>query len=855
MSANSGGEFTEKRKNEIIGLLLIAFGLFSVIALFSDRAGMVGERLSEFFLLFSGLGAYMIPLIIIAAGVFFIRSQKFNSPLRITGFLLAFVSVLSLIHIYLYPAGNVISALDTTDPGGGILGWSVTWVLLTLFGHVGSYIGLITFFIIGILLGLDIFLNSALRDLHKTGRNMFTRSINMVKNTFKKVISAGKKFGVFLFRRKESESDNEDSEQQEPEIIEKEFIPERDAEYYLKKIEQKKAQKSGQKKASEISRQRKNKQSPTAKKSSADKTNKAERTHKKSKDHKTKSQNGPGKRQKEQKDDSGQPSQAGNSSAAEKSAAENQQEYRLPPLDLLQESSPREIKNSGSAELLEETLASFGVQARVTGISQGPTITRYEVQPESGVKVSKIVNLSNDIALALAAPDVRIEAPIPGRGAVGIEVPHQEDMLVGLREILSSEEFKEQESRLGLALGKGIEGKSMVADLASMPHLLVAGATGSGKSVCLNSFITSILYKAAPDEVKLILIDPKKVELSNYKGLPHLFTPVVTDPQKAANVLKLVVEEMEERYEKFSDTSTRGIESYNRKVDSEDKLPYLVVIIDELSDLMMVAASKVEDSICRLAQMSRAAGIHLVIATQRPSVDVITGLIKANIPSRISFAVSSQTDSRTILDMGGAEKLLGNGDMLYAPVDRQKPLRIQGSYIRNEEINRVVEYVKKQTDPEYEVELEEIKEIEVSTEHTKDELYDKAVKLVVQYRASISMLQRKLHIGHSRAARMIDMMEEEGIVGPHAGSKPREVLISEEELEDYLDEYEAKSSPESEDSQVTEQEDSGPGETQNGSGPKTQIEGKKNDPDFEKEGAAAEQHNGEIGSETSADDS
>ncbi|MFW6306370.1 MAG: DNA translocase FtsK, partial [Bacillota bacterium] len=333
-----------------------------------------------------------------------------------------------------------------------------------------------------------------------------------------------------------------------------------------------------------------------------------------------------------------------------------------------------------------------------------------------------------------------------------------------------------------------IDGSPIVTDLSKMPHLLVAGATGSGKSVCINTIITSILYKATPDEVKLLLVDPKKVELTSYKDLPHLFAPVVTDPKKAASVLKLVVTEMENRYDLFSGSGTRGITSYNKKVSDEDKLPYIVVIVDELSDLMMVSASDVEDNICRLAQMARAAGIHLVIATQRPSVDVITGLIKANIPSRISFAVSSQTDSRTILDMGGAEKLLGKGDMLIAPAGTQKPQRVQGAFIDNDEISRIVDFVRNQANPDYIFDVDDINEIkiEMETDDERDELYQEAIKLVVNYRASISMLQRRLHVGHSRAARMIDMMEEDGIVGPYAGSKAREVLISSEELDDFL---------------------------------------------------------------------
>ena len=460
--------------------------------------------------------------------------------------------------------------------------------------------------------------------------------------------------------------------------------------------------------------------------------------------------------------------------------------YRLPPIDLLSKSASKKVKLNNKTELLENTLQSFGVDANVIDVNHGPTITRYEVQPASGVKVSKIVNLANDIALSLAAPDVRIEAPIPGKAAVGIEVPHSGNIKVRIRDIISKKKFQNADSKLTMALGKGIDGDTVITNLSKMPHLLIAGATGSGKSVCINTLITSLLYKSTPEELNLILVDPKKVELSTYKGLPHLFTPVVTDPKKASNVLKLVVNEMEKRYELFSESGTRGIESYNKKVDKEDQIPYIVVIIDELSDLMMVAANEVEDNICRLAQMSRAAGIHLIIATQRPSVDVITGLIKANIPSRISFAVSSQTDSRTILDMGGAEKLLGKGDMLFAPVDASKPKRIQGAFMSDEEINRIVNYTKNQAETEYEFETDDIQEVEISLDNDKDELYEEAVKLVVNYRASISMLQRRLHIGHSRAARMIDTMEDEGIVGPYAGSKPREVLIDESELEKYL---------------------------------------------------------------------
>lgn len=423
-------------------------------------------------------------------------------------------------------------------------------------------------------------------------------------------------------------------------------------------------------------------------------------------------------------------------------------------------------------------------------ISKGPTITRYEIQPSPGVKVSKIVNLSDDIALSLAAHTIRIEAPIPGKSAVGIEVPNDNSSIVTLREVIESAVYKKSLSKLTFVLGKDISGSSIVADLSKMPHMLIAGATGSGKSVCVNTLITSILYKSTPEDVKFLLIDPKVVELSIYNGIPHLLLPVVTDPKKAATALNWVVQEMTNRYKLFAQTGVRDVDSYNKKItdSDEEKLPKLVVIIDELADLMMVAPDQVEDAICRLAQMARAAGIHLIVATQRPSVDVITGVIKANIPSRIAFAVSSQADSRTILDMGGAEKLLGRGDMLFYPVGASKPKRVQGAFVSDSEVKSVVEFIKKQVDDvEYEEDIIDNIENSVTNEDV-DELLPDAIKLVINTeQASISMLQRKFRIGYNRAARMIDEMESRGIVSGHLGSKPRKVLISKEEYEDAKD--------------------------------------------------------------------
>lgn len=463
--------------------------------------------------------------------------------------------------------------------------------------------------------------------------------------------------------------------------------------------------------------------------------------------------------------------------------------YKPPPLSILKKATghhnPRMDKQiEEHARTLEHTLESFGIQARVVHATQGPSVTRYELEPAPGVKISRIVSLSDDIALKLAAPSIRIEAPIPGKSVIGIEVPNKEVFGVSLREVLESEEYQSASSLLTVALGRDISGQSIMADLAKMPHLLVAGATGSGKSICINILISSILFRAHPDAVKFLLIDPKVVELSNYNGIPHLVAPVVTEPKKAASALKWNVQEMERRYALFAAAGVRDVTRYN-EVNPEEKLPLIVVIIDELADLMMVAPVDVEDSICRLAQMARASGIHLVIATQRPSVDVITGTIKANIPSRISFAVSSQIDSRTILDMAGAEKLLGKGDMLYYPVGANKPLRLQGAYISDSEIEVLVKHIKETSTSVEEMETPLFEEAitQSQTARFEDDLLEESVKMVLETgQASVSLLQRKFRIGYTRAARLVDMMQEMQIVSAANGSKPRDVIMTSDQV-------------------------------------------------------------------------
>ena len=482
----------------------------------------------------------------------------------------------------------------------------------------------------------------------------------------------------------------------------------------------------------------------------------------------------------------------------EHSMASEDENYEFPPIILLKKGTEK-VRGSkktlaDTANKLQKTLYSFGVSAKVENVSVGPAITRYEIKPAEGVRVNKIANLADDIALNLAAESIRIEAPIPGKQAVGIEIPNKENEVVHLRDILETNKFIEAKSKLTIALGKNVAGEEVVADIAKMPHVLIAGSTGSGKSVCINTLITSIIYKAKPSEVKLVMVDPKIVELSVYNGIPHLLIPVVTDPKKAAGALAWAVQEMENRYALFASKGVRDLKGYNAEVEKDDsdagKLPQIVIIVDELADLMMVAAKDVEDSICRLAQKARAAGMHLVIATQRPSVDVITGLIKANVPSRVAFAVSSQVDSRTILDMAGAEKLLGKGDMLFYPAGASKPTRVQGAFVDDKEVEKIVDFIKSNTDTSYSEEiLESIEKANSTDKDVKDiedgddtdPLLDEAIETVIETQtASTSFIQRRFKVGYARAGRIIDQMEERGIISGYQGSKPREVLMTKE---------------------------------------------------------------------------
>jgi S-DNA-T family DNA segregation ATPase FtsK/SpoIIIE len=754
---------TKKKKSElnkeIIGIAILAFSVLSLFSMYSNSTGVVGAFIKEKFNEIAGFGGFIIPYIILIIGVLFILNRlKLNESKKSVLLILVFVCFLTLIHIsYLSKLDETASKLNFFNliessiefgklgNGGGLIGAIVSFLFLKLFGFIGSYIVIATILLIAFLLLTNVSIISILKKISRFILSISKNSFSVIKD--------------FIYVEDNKEIINENIEEESKEKLTEDILLKTDLKPEVN---------------NEDTKDQKIKILDFTNDLNIDNFNKEESYNK--------DRNLDENRE-----------FAIETKGTSIISQENSISYVLPILDLLEIRDYKPNTNEkkdilDKAQKLEETLNSFGIKAKVIQISRGPTITRYELQPAPGVKVSRIVNLSNDIALSLATSDIRIEAPIPGKSAIGIEVPNESKTNVSLREIFESEEFKQINTKIPFALGKDIAGKPIVTNIEKMPHLLIAGATGSGKSVCINALITSILYKAKPDEVKLLLIDPKVVELSIYNGIPHLIVPVVTDPKKAAGALNWAVEEMTSRYKKFAQLGVRDIFSYNSKAENDEnieKLPQIVVIIDELADLMMVSPAEVEDSICRLAQMARAAGIHLIVATQRPSVDIITGTIKANIPSRIAFAVSSQADSRTILDMGGAEKLLGKGDMLFYPVGASKPLRIQGAYIDEKEVERVVEFLKEQTSNNYNEEvINNIeKEVNIRTDES-DDLLSEAIQLVVnEGQASISFLQRKLRIGYSRAARLIDAMEERGIVGGYEGSKPRKVLIAKEDLE------------------------------------------------------------------------
>ena len=766
----SKGSKSIDANSEIFGIILITIGILILLSIFStifssshSISGMIGDFINHMLFAILGVGAYLSPFLIIFVGVcYIVKKGKINFSKKFYGIILCiintllFIQMLSLNRYYL--KGNFMLGIKKIYNSqsvfhGGIISYSIDVPMYTLFGAAGSCIIFIAIYVICLIL----ILNISLHDIFLNLRNEFMIKKTTGENDIKELYV-------------------ENNDKQEELVVDSD-----DKGKFIKSISNK-IKIIDFIKSNEITDESKvlNKEEPGN----------------------------------NIKTENGQASKGGHIDNSIKQELEQEikfnnvntnqnYKYEYPTIELLNENNTSKMNKNDKRELLnnanklQETLSSFGVEAKVIQVTKGPSVTRFELQPNAGVKVSKIVNLADDIALNLASSGVRIEAPIPGKAAVGIEVPNKELSAVYLREVIESNEFSTTNKNLAFSLGKDIGGNCVVSDLTKMPHLLVAGATGSGKSVCINSLIISLLYKYPPEDVKLLLIDPKVVELNIYNGIPHLLIPVVTDPKKSAGALNWAVNEMSRRYKNFAENNVRSIEGYNELANKgiiENKLPWIVIIIDELADLMTVCANDVEEYIGRLAQMARAAGMHLVIATQRPSVDVITGVIKANIPSRISFAVSSQIDSRTILDSSGAEKLLGKGDMLFYPVGEAKPIRIQGAFVSEEEVERVVSFIKdQQTKVNYEkenYEKEIIDEIESNSSNKEgiddiDELLNEAIRIVVENgQASTSLLQRKLKIGYNRAARIIEQMEERRIISGRNGSKPREILLSNADLKD-----------------------------------------------------------------------
>lgn len=717
---------------DILGIVILALGLLVLLSLFSTKMGLVGQIINGTTFSLMGYGGYYFPLLIFGIGIVFILDRfenlEFEAIISLTIVFISFLIIADGINTSHESLINRIRnsiLLSELNKGGGVIGSLFGFFFYKLFGSIGTYIVLSLLIIVSTMMLLNITLKDVIRKFHSISTNIVNK--NKEKKNLRKTFN----------QEHISLKEVIDEGTEKPQINTNVEINDHSSNVVTEN-------------AKEATRVKLNNQLVIVETDSI------------------------------------------NNEIKEKQNKLSNLDYKLPHLNLLKSHSHKHNSNDKKeilkkAKVIEETMKNFGIEATISNINIGPTITCYELSPAPGIKLSRIVSLADNIALNLATSDIRIEAPIPGKSAVGIEVPNKIKESVLLKDIILSEEYIKTNSNIPLALGKDVSGKPQISTIDKMPHLLIAGATGSGKSVCINTIIMSILYKSSPYDVKLMLIDPKVVELSIYNGIPHLLIPVVTDPKKAAYALNWAVNEMERRYKLFAQNSVRDISSYNSKSHDKqgEKLPQIVIIIDELADLMMVAAQEIEDYICRLAQMARAAGMYLIVATQRPSVDVITGTIKANIPSRISFSVSSQVDSRTILDMSGAEKLLGKGDMLFYPSFYSKPVRIQGAFISEEEVEKVVSFLKEENEANYDEEIiENIQNPKEIDYKDSDELLPDAIKLVVEEgQASISLIQRKLRIGYARAARIVDDMEERGIVGNYEGSKPRKVLISKEELE------------------------------------------------------------------------
>lgn len=746
-------------RSQIKGVLLLALAVFCYVGLMHpDQVGGVGYYLNNILRFIAGDAAYILPVFIALFGFRYILPRgRWQPGTRLSGLIILLLMIPAFVQLQhltdpVIPAQNTLFyesfVIGLNQQGGGVIGAALGAAFLYLLGPLGSSIVLFTITFIAILLIFNISIK---------------RFLKVLASFFTWLGASLKKLGLIIFGQLSiitaaAQGKIRENALSRQEAKESHSLLENDQHSALE----------GSNLAAGM-----NEASPDSNNAPAEEQGKQL----------TNAHIRPDERKNETDDQAEIPANAVKTGGPPK-------DYQFPPFDLItagkQASGQYHLKSSKDrARLLENTLQSFGVKAKVIHVQTGPTVTRFEVQPEAGVKVSKIISLSDDLALNLAAPLVRIEAPIPGKAALGIEVPNKDISLVSLRDVMEDNAYRKSISPLTVALGKDITGIPVVTDLAKMPHLLIAGATGAGKSVCLNTLITSIIYKADPGQVRFMMIDPKVVELSVYNGIPHLLMPVVTDPRKASLALRNMVREMGRRYDLFAKLEVRDISTYNELSEKDpelEKLPFIVVIIDELADLMMVSPGEVEDSIARLAQMSRAAGIHLIVATQRPSVDVLTGIIKANITSRVAFTVSSQIDSRTILDTAGAEKLLGRGDMLFYPVGAVKPYRVQGAYVSEVEVKKITDFIKEQGLVDYEEGSAYLEKPEESEEEESDALFAESVDLVVRTgSASISLLQRRFRIGYTRAARLIDDLERRGIVGPFEGSKPREVMVTAEQ--------------------------------------------------------------------------
>lgn len=764
----------DKYLKEIYGVIWIGISIILMFSLYTNWAGYLSVISKDIFVNLLGVGAFTLPIymIYVIIKLNFLKEKKILNA-KFVGVTVVVITTMLLIQLldmksidtnnFMNAISNIINSQNEIT--GGIIGFIIVFPIYKLVGSIGLYI----IFIIAYFIASVLIFDYSINDLKKLFKLLINNKTDVRNSISKKGGSDSKKIKIKV--------NNEESEKEE----------------FLKNIESKIKILDFMKNTPKSSIELEEKSEIKINTDSRENADIKVQHHKLDDKFKT---------QKIKKIEGNSPIR-GNEDVISKtqeiqSKTYQNKKYVRPNADLLNINTNLKLDKNEKKELLEnadkleKTLLSFGVEAKILEVTKGPSVTRFELQPKAGIKVSKIVNLSDDIALGLAAKGVRIEAPIPGKSAIGIEVPNKEQTPVFFREILESNEFKNNNYKVACALGKDITGKCIVTDISKMPHVLIAGATGSGKSVCINTLIVSVLYKYSPEDVKLLMVDPKVVELNVYNGIPHLLIPVVTDPKKAAAALNWAVNEMTRRYKLFADNGVRNVDSYNELVKKgviDEKLPYIVIIIDELADLMMACPRDVEDYICRLAQMARAAGMHLVIATQRPSVDVITGLIKANVPSRISFAVSSQVDSRTILDSTGAEKLLGKGDMLFYPVGESKPKRVQGAFISEEEVENVVSFIKDiKSDSKCESEILEYinsaSDTSIKSNEDCDELLDEAIKIVVETgQVSTSYLQRRLRIGFNRAARIVEELEKNRIISARDGNKPRQVLMSKEEFE------------------------------------------------------------------------